>query len=364
MIPEDNRFESDPEQALDGEPAALPDDWQFAIPDAGSRADVAQLLALLRAHEERGRGWASSGEDDVLLETGGAEVRENLVIRDEHGTIRAWGTVNDRAGGRMVYSHVVDRELAAGPARACSELLLEWAESQARTVAEARGVEVQQIDCSVFADDTTQQRVLERAGFARVRSWWQMTRPVEAGEVDLVSDPAGWEADGVRVRVVRRGPDGLPDVEDLREVHEVLESAFVDHFNSHRETFWEFIHRLREEPGHAWDHWWLAELLDGEEPVPVGTLVGSVSHSEDGPDGSYVEYLGVLSAARGRGVAKGLLHTAIADAAQRGRPRIGIEVDADSPTGAQDLYLAMGWQTRYVTESWHRDIVVGGDAGR
>ena len=51
----------------------------------------------------------------------------------------------------------------------------------------------------------------------------------------------------------------------------------------------------------------------------------------------------MLEAARGRGVAKGLLRTIIADAAARGRDRVGLEVDADSPTGAAGLYTSMGW---------------------
>jgi ribosomal protein S18 acetylase RimI-like enzyme len=162
----------------------------------------------------------------------------------------------------------------------------------------------------------------------------------------------------VRFRLVRRTGDGLPDEEDLREVHEVLEGAFVDHFNHFEETFEEFLHRLREDPGHRWDHWWLSELVDGDAVQPVGALLGAVAESASGPDGSYVEYLGVLEAARGRGVAKGLLSTIIADAAVRGRDRVGLEVDADSPTGASGLYTSMGWTTKYVTESWHRDVPV------
>jgi hypothetical protein len=50
------------------------------------------------------------------------------------------------------------------------------------------------------------------------------------------------------------------------------------------------------------------------------------------------------------------LHTVIRDAAERGHNRVGLEVDADSPTGADGLYLSMGWVTAYRTESWHRDI--------
>ncbi len=72
----------------------------------------------------------------------------------------------------------------------------------------------------------------------------------------------------------------------------------------------------------------------------------------------------MLEAARGRGVAKGLLRTIIADAAARGRDRVGLEVDADSPTGAAGLYTSMGWKTKYVTESWHRDVPVPPEARR
>jgi ribosomal protein S18 acetylase RimI-like enzyme len=82
-----------------------------------------------------------------------------------------------------------------------------------------------------------------------------------------------------------------------------------------------------------------------------------VSESPQGaPDGSYVEYIGVLPSARGRGVATSLLRTVIADAAMRRRDRVGLEVDADSPTKAEALYTAMGWRTAYVTESWHRNV--------
>ncbi len=66
----------------------------------------------------------------------------------------------------------------------------------------------------------------------------------------------------------------------------------------------------------------------------------------------------MLANARGRGVATSLLRTVIADAATRGRDRVGLEVDADSPTGADGLYVSLGWVTRYVTQSWHRTVTV------
>ena len=165
----------------------------------------------------------------------------------------------------------------------------------------------------------------------------------------------------MRIRPVAEYADGLPVAEDLQTVHRLLEESFADHFNSYRESFPEFIQRLREDPGHRWDHWWIATVRDEDQPDGIeqagGALVSSVLVPNDaGIEGSYVDYIGVHREARGRGIAKALLNTVISDAARRGRDRVGLEVDADSPTGADGLYRSMGWETGYRTESWHRTI--------
>jgi mycothiol synthase len=343
VIPDESRFEPDPDELVDAQ-SRLPEGWSVGTPDPDDLGDVRRLTELLRAHEREGRGWAGAGKRDVLVEVSdhGLRTRENVVVRDDTGAIRAWGSVHDRASGRMLFVHVVDRTLEETPGRCCSDVLIAWAVGQAREVGSARGLATQQVDTGAFADDERQQRWLAAGAFRKVRTWWQMSRPVTPDERSLVDDPAHWERDGVVVRLV----DGE---DDLRAVHEVLETAFTDHFNSKPETFDEFLFRLREDPGHRWDHWWLA-LVDGE---PAGALVGTESGSS-----SYVAYVGVVERARGRGVAKGLLRTVIADAAARGRTAVGLEVDADSPTGADRLYRGMGWETSYVTESWHRDVPV------
>lgn len=361
MTGEDNRFESDHEQALPDE-HALPEGWAPGPVDGASASDVDQLLALVRRHEEFARGWPSASRVDVLKEVSvrSTRTRESVVVRDPEGVIRAWGRVHDRAAGRMVLLLVVSPDLDDRAADASARLLLAWAETQAQEVGVARGHDPQQVDTGTFSGDERQQRWLARAGFRRVRTWWQMSRPVTPDEADLVPSPTRWEADGVVYRQVEREGGGMPEEQDLRTVHRVLEGAFTDHFNFKPETFGEFLARLREEPGHRWDHWWLAELTDAAgEPAAVGALAGSVSETDDGPEGSYVDYIGVLSEARGRGVAKGLLRTIIADAAARGRDRVGLEVDADSPSGAERIYTAMGWRTTYETESWHKDARVG-----
>ena len=338
---------------------SLPPGWSAGLPD---EQDVPELTALLRRHEERARGWASAGEDTLLVEVSerGTRTRENVLLRDAAGAVRGWASAHDRAAGRMLMVLVVDPTLdtaEGGLADAVAAALFDWADGAARHIGGTRGLAFQQIDSGAFADDERQHRWLARAGYERVRTWWQMTRPVLPEEAGLDSEPGA----GVRIRPVEREGSGMPEEQDLRAVHDMLESSFADHFNHHEETFEEFVFRLREDPGHRWDHWWIAEVVDDPEaPEPAGTLVGSVSGGGEGPDGSYVEYIGVLQSARGRGIAKSLLATVIADAADRGRDRVGLEVDADSPTGADGLYVSMGWETTYVTESWHRDVPVTG----
>ena len=61
-------------------------------------------------------------------------MRENLVVRDPDGAIQAWGSVHDRAEGRMLFVHVVDRDLSDDLGRRCSDVLFDWAEGQAREV--------------------------------------------------------------------------------------------------------------------------------------------------------------------------------------------------------------------------------------
>ena len=340
----------------------LPEGWLAVTPD---ERDVAELTELLRRHEEHGRGWAGASAETVLVEVSarGCLTRENVVLRDHQGAIRGWASAHDRAAGRMLLAVVVDRRLEEAAADDVAAVLFDWADEAARRVGAERGLAVQQIDSGAFADDRRQQRWLERSGYEQVRTWWQMTRPVTPADAELDVEAGA----GVRIRLVRRQGSGMPDEDDLRVVHDILESAFADHFNNHEETFEEFLSRLREDPGHRWDHWWIAELVgddegdqDGQDVQPAGALVGSVSEGTAGsPDGSYVEYIGVLQSARGRGVAKSLLNTVVADAAANGRDRVGLEVDADSPTGADGLYVAMGWTTDYVTQSWHRDVPIG-----
>ena len=103
---------------------------------------------------------------------------------------------------------------------------------------------------------------------------------------------------------------------------------------------------------------WDIRFLVAADVLGGGVVSSVLPPDASGRPGSYIDYIGVHRRARGRGVAKALLFTVLRDAAERGRGRVGLEVDADSPTGADGLYTSLGWVTDYRTQSWQRDIDV------
>jgi ribosomal protein S18 acetylase RimI-like enzyme len=337
---------------------ALPAGYVARVPVA---EDVGPLVDLVGRHRQRVRGTSSVNTDALTQELigTGAWTRRHVVVQTEDaagGELVGWATVHDRAAGRTM----VQLTLAPGH-DALAPALLEWIEAAARRIGAARGLGSTQLDALLDEGDSELAEWFGTAGYRCTRTWLNMTRPVSVQET-FPEPRAGVEVRRVGVHELGDGTT-LPVAEDLQAVHRMLEESFEDHFNSYRESFAEFAQRLRTDPGHRWDHWWLALLHDedrpGQDGVPGGALVGSVLPPDaGGVAGSYIDYIGVHRRARGRGVAKALLNTVLADAARRGRNRVALEVDADSPTGADGLYRSMGWGTSYVTESWQRDLDV------
>jgi len=331
----------------------LPSPWRARPPDY---ADVDALVALRRLDVLQGTGQTHVDPAGIESEVVGQAswTRRQLVAVGADDVPRAWITVHDRAAGRTQIWGYFDRDIPE--IDRIAETFYRWAEDAAVAMARFRGVTATRLDESPFAGDTRQAAWLTRAGYAPRRTWLHMERPVTSDDAAL--EPRG----DVTVRPVERHENGLPVAADLQVVHQMLETSFQDHFNSYRESFSEFVQRLQEDPGHSWDHWWLAyvESADGRR-VPAGTVVcSSLAAPEGGAPGTYVEYIGVSRSARGRGVAKSLLAVVVADAARSGRDRVALEVDADSPTKADELYLSLGWETDYVTESWFKDLDLGG----
>lgn len=330
----------------------LPAGWTSRDPD---ERDIAPLAMLRAAVARAATGSGVPDVEAVLAEIAdiGSWTRRQVAVFDELGQARGWAAVHDRAAGRTLTHVTIDPRLEDAIADRLAETLFRWCVEASRSFTLLRGLNSTQLDTGAYEGDERQRRWLEAAGFRRTRRWLQMSRPVTEEE-SAFPEPR----EGVEIRRVRLRLNGNPFAIDVQAVHWVLETSFEDHFNAYRESFPEFVHRLMEEPGHAWDQWWLATIREknGQER-PAGAVVCTML-APDATDsfGSYIDYIGVHRDARGMGVAKGLLGTVIADTASRDRNRVGLEVDDASPTGADGLYRSMGWETKYVTESWHRDV--------
>jgi mycothiol synthase len=330
----------------------LPDGYAARWP---APRDMAALVALVDTRRALAPEHGPVDPEQVRIEVVGlgSWTRRQVVVEDARGDLVAWASVHDRAAGRC------DLRIVVAPhdrgADALAAALFDWTVVVARAIAAERDVAAIRLELLLDTGDAQLRGWAADAGHHRARTWLNMARPVAADETEPDLRP------GVVVRRVRVHDLGdgttMPWAPDLQTVHRMLEESFEDHFNSYRESFPEFVQRLREDPGHRWDHWWLAFVEDDGQLLPGGALVSTrLPPDASGRPGSYVDYIGVHRRSRGRGVAKALLTTVIADAAERGRSRVGLEVDADSPTGADGLYSSMGWVTAYTTESWHRDL--------
>ncbi len=335
-------------------PPALPDGWTAREPD---ERDIAPLAMLRAAVTRAATGGGTPSVSTVLSEVteAGSWTRRQIVVFDPEGELRGWAAAHDRAAGRTLVHVTVDPALAEEVADGLAQALFDWIEQAAIGFAKLRGLEGTQLDSGSYADDPRQRRWLDKSGYTPTRRWLQMNRPITETDTDLETLPKVRE--GVEVRRIRVRNNGLPVAADIQAVHWVLEASFADHFNSYRESFPEFAHRLQEDPGHSWDNWWLASVeVDGKKITGGAIVATMLTPDASGETGAYVEYIGVHRQARGRGVAKALLATIINVAANRGDNRVGLEVDDDSPTQADQLYRSLGWETSYVTESWHKEI--------
>lgn len=322
--------------AFEAEPT--PDDYtaiaqiarEVILTDNPSEAyDPAPLLQLLESgqravvlHEE---AWHPSGNDSDP----DAELPNNIV---------GFAIAHDRAEGRIDGQWAVERNNDSFHENAA--VLLAWLDrAGAQIVAERTGDSAIIVN-QASSTDTTRKEALAKAEYEKAREWLFMQRPLtEEDDEPHIPD------DVVISRILTE--------EQKRTAHRVLEASFKDHFASHEETFEEFEARIDTYPGHDWAHDFLAEVeVDGTVKAVGALFTGWQPITST----ALPEYLGVTSEARGRGVAKALFQAFFANARQFGFARAELEVDASSPTSANEIYEKMGFRESSRVETWHKTV--------
>lgn len=186
--------------------------------------------------------------------------------------------------------------------------------------------------CDGGLEGASVRRLLEHRGYAVVRYFNQMVRPLPGD------------------------PPAVPDVPGLVSPHDALEEplrrahnlAFRDHWGSTEQT-----------PEVWHDHWVSRSGRDDVSSVALdedGTPLAYVLCGEYTPGELYVNIVGTVPHARGRGLARACLARTITLASASGRYRkVDLHVDSASPTGATRVYEAVGFTLDKTFASYQRD---------
>ncbi|GLI27987.1 putative acetyltransferase, GNAT [Agromyces rhizosphaerae] len=278
--------------------------------------------------------WRSS-RDEVADMLGRSELdleRDTLLGFAADGRLAAHGLVLSPAEAElMVRSFVFGGVHPDFRGRGIGRVLLDWEL--------ARAVEQFSTSDSLlpgvvfgYAQERTpaHRRLLERAGMEAKRWFLKFSRDLRE---PLPEVP---EADAA-VRPYRD--------EDAEAVRHARNDAFRDHWGSDVMSSEQWGHLVGAE-GFRGD----LSLVSVDGDRVVGFLLASeyeATDAHEGETGIYVEYVGVRREGRGRGIARRLLAGHLHAAAGAGFTSSVLEVDADSPTGANALYESMGYREKH-----------------
>ena len=305
--------------------------------------DAEAILGLVSACDLAVLGFVDSSLEDVqgdIGPTATGEARCQGLARDPSGQVVAWWWTGPRPGSARL---PVDLYVHPGLEDVDGDALaaLGWAQvtDWGRERYAGWSGEVPLLDAGSLHGDAVHERRLAAAGFELARTFWRMS-----GDVPPAPAPAP-ELPGLVVRTVR-----WDDEVDTRLVHRLKEESFAGHWGKEPEAYEAFMGRWRTSAGFDPSLWFVAEL-DGE---PAAVMLASRRMANE--DALYIQSLGTLAQARGRGVASALLQHAYEVARREGYGKVRLGVDSDNPTGAPSVYRRAGLETIFAMHAWHKPL--------
>lgn len=295
--------------------------------------DAEAVLALVHAYTTAVVGFADYTLDDVkdeLTRPGADPERDAWLVLDPAGAPVGYAMA-DRASGGRVDVDVVSTDPAV------TDWLFARVLDRARAMGREDGHAEVTASHGVYRDDVSLRDRVTALGFHLATTFHRM----RVDHVGAVPPPAP-----VPGLVLRQGVD-----EDVRRaVHEVWNASFAGHFGFAPKTYEVWHEKLDRRSIFDWSGLWLAEL-DGR---PVGFVECTDQFADE--NRGYVGHLGVLTEARGRGVAKHLLRHAFALDARAGRVGTVLHVDSGNPTPALRLYESVGMRPVLVIDVWRGEL--------
>jgi len=279
---------------------------------AATLDDLEPVTALFNEHSRRLHGVADDTPEDILQywQSPDVDLEQDVIVAEAaDGSIVGYGDIGET--GDTIWLDI--RGFDPEPEQALLESLEQIARNK-RPGSRLLGF--------VTEKDQGLRRIYEGSGYKIIRHSYRM-------EVDLKDLPEDLGLpEGVAIRTMRDG--------EVEQVYEVHEQSFEDAWMHTREPFEQWQHWFVKDPSFDPSLWFVAEA-DGEI---VGVSICRVRETEEGF--GWVRVLGVLRSHRRRGIGEALLRHTFAEFKRRGFERVGLGVDAESPTGAVALYERAG----------------------
>lgn len=304
--------------------------------------DATHLLSVVHAAE-----CDVLGREDSTL----AEVRELLSSRrtppetdhwlvEGDGGLVAWGMVTDDFGGEQI-----DLDVYADPRHpgAIGEMLLDVLMHRVRVLARHRENAEVTVGAGVIVGDEPYAAALRARGFVAERRFNRLRIDFDGGYA-FPTAPAGVALEGFDA-----GSDG-----DWTDWHAILFESFAEHWGFEAVGLAAWREALSAEEDPEFSRWRFA-VVDGER---AGICQASGRFASE--SGGWIRYLGVVSAARGRGVGRFLLGQALASYAADGRRWAGLGVDTGNVSRTLRLYESAGMRPWMQIDAFRRRVRADG----
>ena len=305
--------------------------WRPATAD-----DVDAIMPLVQAADAVDHpAWVSPREEiDETFESSWIDpTRDSLVGFDADGRVVALGTVVVHPSRDVhLHAYLDGRVLPELRGRGIGRELIRWQHERAlEALAELDSPLPAAI--FVYADEpnTDGRRLAERRGFAEERWFTSMVRDLSV-EIPEVK-PSGDEASVIDIVAY--------DASRKEATRLARNDAFRDHWGS-LETPPERWDQFIEGPFLRPDLSWLA--VEGDRVVALA--LGSVNEEDwehQGYSSVYVDLIGVTRDRRGRRLAPAVITALLRAGRDAGLDKAVLDVDTDSPTGANTLYGGLGF---------------------
>lgn len=261
-----------------------------------------------------------------------AGVLEYWDLNEPHIRYDVWGRVHPEHEGRGVGSH-----------------LLAWADERAKCSVDSAAVGARAaLRSFVPSIDPAARALFEDNGYHLLRYTLRMVIDLD----DNLPSPR-WQ-EGIQVRTMQPGEEA--------DVLRAVRDSFKDHFGYVESPFEQdlarWMHMIHNDVNFDRSLWFLA--LHGSEIVGM-SLCWLKSFND--PELGWISTLGVRRAWRRQGLGLALLQHSFAELYRRGKPHVGLAVDAESLTGATGLYLKAGMRPdpRHQISLYEKEVRPGVD---